>query len=242
MVLFIIINQRGELMNLDLTRVRAICFDVDGTLRDTDDSYVLKFQRFLNPFRFLFPKQDTGKFARWLVMAMESPGNFFFEIPDNLDLDDEIARFQAYMRSKRKKTVMHETRIITGVKETLEKLEGHFPMCVVSARPAFGTYQFLTQHSLHNFFIEVAHGQTTRYTKPHADPILWCAEKMGCAPEEILMVGDTRPDILAAKKAGAQVIGVLSGFGTEKELIRLGADSILADVTGLLDLFADKLN
>jgi HAD superfamily hydrolase (TIGR01549 family) len=229
-------------MGINLDQVKAICFDVDGTLRDTDDNYVLKFQRYLHPFRFLFPKQDTAKFSRWLVMAIESPGNFFFEIPDHLDLDDDIAQFQAYMRSKRKNNREHETLIIKGVEDTLEKMYGVFPMCVVSARPAFGTYQFLTQHNLQKFFIEVAHGQTTRYTKPHADPIIWCAEKMGCKPEEILMVGDTRPDILAAKNAGAQCVGVLSGFGTEKELIRLGADLILDDVTGLLTLFADKLN
>ena len=229
-------------MNINLDQVKAICFDVDGTLRDTDDSYVLKFQRYLNPFRFLFPNQDTSKFARWLVMAIESPGNFFFEIPDHLDLDDDIARFQNYIRSKRKKNITHETRIIDGVKETLEFLHEQFPMCVVSARPAFGTLYFLTQHELQKYFVEVAHGQTTRYTKPHPDPILWCAEKMGFEPKEILMIGDTRPDVLAAKRAGAQVIGVLSGFGTEKELIRLGADLILDDVSGLIQLFEGKLN
>ena len=58
-------------MTLDLTRIRALCFDVDGTLSDTDDLYVQKVQRFLP--RFLF--RDPSRAARRFVMWAEAPGN-----------------------------------------------------------------------------------------------------------------------------------------------------------------------
>ena len=54
----------------------------------------------------------------------------------------------------------------------------------------------------------------------------------------MLMVGDTTVDVKTGRRAGAQTLGVLCGFGTEKELIRAGADLILASTADLKDLFA----
>lgn len=229
-------------MAIDVSKIKALCFDVDGTLRDTDDRYTQKFQKFLDNFKFLFPNQNTSKFARWLVMKLETPGNYLFEIPDHLGLDDEIAAFGDFLRRKKKNKEIHQTLIIEGVKETIPKLYEKYPMCVVTARPAYGTYNFLEQHQLFDFFIAVAHGQTTEHTKPYPDPILWCAEKMNCAPSEILMIGDTRPDMKAGKSAGTQLVGVLSGFGEKEELLRFGADLILDDVNQLVDLLLNEKN
>ena len=53
------------------------------------------------------------------------------------------------------------------------------------------------------------------------------------------MVGDTTVDMRAAKLAGMQALGVLCGFGREKELIRAGADSILPSTADLYKLFSN---
>jgi phosphoglycolate phosphatase-like HAD superfamily hydrolase len=47
------------------------------------------------------------------------------------------------------------------------------------------------------------------------------------------MIGDTTVDVLAGKRAGAQTVGLLCGFGTEGELRRAGADIILKDLREL---------
>ncbi len=57
---------------------------------------------------------------------------------------------------------------------------------------------------------------------------------MKVAPEDCLMIGDTTVDIRAGKRAGAQTLGVLCGFGEEKELRKYDADLIL-DTTAELD-------
>ena len=67
-------------MPLDLSRIHAICFDVDGTLRDTDDQYVASFARVFRPFRFLLPRRDVDDFARKFVMTVEAPANWAFSI------------------------------------------------------------------------------------------------------------------------------------------------------------------
>ena len=47
------------------------------------------------------------------------------------------------------------------------------------------------------------------------------------------MIGDTTVDIRAGRAAGAQTVGVLCGFGSERELRRAGADLILASTAEL---------
>jgi phosphoglycolate phosphatase len=49
------------------------------------------------------------------------------------------------------------------------------------------------------------------------------------------MIGDTPMDIRAGIAAGAQTIGVLSGFGERDELFRAGAHTILPDISSLQD-------
>ena len=52
------------------------------------------------------------------------------------------------------------------------------------------------------------------------------------------MVGDTTVDMQTARAAGAQAVGVLCGFGTEDELVREGADLVLATTSDLLGVLA----
>ncbi len=221
-------------MPLDTARIQALCFDVDGTLSDTDGQYAARFARLLAPLRPLLPGRDPARAARWLVMRLEGPGNFALGVPDHLGLDDELHRLGEWLRRKglagRKP---HHFEIIAGVHSTLEALRPHYPMTVVTARGPRGTLAFLEQYDLGGYFVGVASSQTSPRTKPHPDPIYWSAEKMGVPPEACLMIGDTTVDIRAGRATGAQTVGVLSGFGEEAELRRAGADLILPSVVEL---------
>jgi phosphoglycolate phosphatase-like HAD superfamily hydrolase len=214
-------------MPVDVSRIRALCFDVDGTLSDTDDQFVQKLTRWLTPFRFLFPNKDPRPFARKFVMATETPGNFLYGIPDRLGIDDEIAALGDFIYRLGLGKDPKPFLLIPGVKEALTKLQPHYQMSVVSARGGRSTQVFLDQFELMPFFVSVATAQTCKHTKPYPDPILWAAEQMGIDPQECLMIGDTTVDILAARAAGAQSVGVLCGFGHEDELLNASADLIL---------------
>ncbi len=220
-------------MELDTSQIEALCFDVDGTLSDTDDQFVEMLAKWLNPFRFLFPESNPYPTARRLVMFTETPGNFLYGIPDRLDIDDEFAALgDAIYRwglGRGKKPF----KLISGVKEMLNQLHGRYPMAVVSARGGRSTKWFLDQFELTPLFETIVTAQTCEHTKPYPDPIQWAAEQMNTSPQKCLMIGDTTVDIRAAKAAGAQSVGVLCGFGEEDELRRVGADLILK-TTGLL--------
>ena len=227
-------------MALDKSRIRALCFDVDGTLSNTDDQFVEKLAKWLSPVRFLFPSRDPRPFARRFVMTTESPGNLIFGIPDRLGIDDEIAALGDRIYHLGLGKGPKPFKLIPGVKEMLTQLDAHYPMAVVSARGAISTGWFLDQFELTPLFQCIATAQTCEHTKPYPDPIEWAARQMGVTPEDCLMIGDTTVDILAAKAAGAQSIGVLCGFGEEEELIKAGAHLILEETSQLLSVLLAK--
>lgn len=224
-------------MTLDTNRIKALCFDVDGTLSDTDDQFVEKLTKWLHPVRFLFPQKDPYPTARRLVMFTETPGNYLYGIPDRLGIDDEISAIGDTIYRWGLGKGRKPFKLIPGVKEMLDQFHGRFPMAVVSARGGRSTKWFLEQFELTPLFETIVTAQTCEHTKPYPDPIQWAAEQMNVRPENCLMIGDTTVDIRAAQAAGAQSIGVLCGFGEEEELRRAGADLILESTKFLATLF-----
>jgi phosphoglycolate phosphatase-like HAD superfamily hydrolase len=211
-------------MPLDIPRIKALCFDVDGTLSDTDDLYAAKVSPYLP--RVLFPNPDET--ARRLVMWVESPGNALLGYADKVGVDDEMGVFLDWLSRHRRKP-LKKFILIPGVVEMLEALKGRYPMSVVSARHEQSTLRFLEQFDLVKYFTAVITGLSAPHTKPFPDPIYLAADKMDVRPEECLMIGDTTVDIRAGKSAGAQTVGVLCGFGEEQELREMGADLILSN-------------
>lgn len=226
-------------MSIDLSRVQAICFDVDGTLSDTDDQFVLRLVSILAPVRFAFLGHDVYKMARKIVMFTEGPGNWAYSLADKLGLDGKIVamgdRFYELGIGKSARPF----KMIPGVREMLAHLRDHYQLSIISARGEKSTLRFLSQFELLPHFTAVVTGQTCRHTKPYADPIVWAAARMGVPTCSCLMVGDTAVDILCGKRAGAQTVGVLCGFGERKELERTGADYILDNTSQLVALLMD---
>ena len=219
-------------MPLDFARIQALCFDVDGTLNDTDDQFVEQAEPFFKAARFLLPGQDYKRAARRFVMWAEAPGNLLIGVPDRLGFDDQLAELASWISQKHKATIKH-FRPIAGVSEMLARLHTAYPLSVVSARDELSTREFLRQAGIEKYFTCVAGALTVKHTKPYPDPIYWAAQQMGVPSGNCLMIGDTTVDIRAGKSAGAQTVGVLCGFGEELELRRRGADEIL-ETTPLL--------
>jgi HAD superfamily hydrolase (TIGR01509 family) len=224
-------------MPLDISRIKGICFDVDGTLSDTDDAYVSRLNHFFKITRIFFRKGDPTRFSRWLVMVTESPMNGLYHWLDRHSLDDEAAKIFSRLAQKGKGKA-RKFLLMSGAQDLLSELHQKFPLAVVSARDEGTTNRFLEQFDLGRFFRVVVTSQTCEFTKPFPHPVLQASAEMRVPPEACVMIGDTTVDILAGKRAGAQTIGLLCGFGTEDELRKAGADLIVSDLEELKQEFA----
>jgi N-acetyl-D-muramate 6-phosphate phosphatase len=223
-------------MTIDIPRIKALCFDVDGTLSDTDDLYARSIVDVLP--RFLFP--NPMQTARRIVMWVESPGNALLGFADTLGIDDEMMALIDWMNRHRQHT-LKKFLLVPGVDQMLALMHGRYPMAIVSARDKNSTMRFLTQFDLTKYFDVIVTGLSAPHTKPYPDPILLAAQQLGIHASECLMIGDTTVDMRAGKAAGAQTLGVLCGFGEEEELRQLGADFILKTTSDLPELFVEKV-
>jgi HAD superfamily hydrolase (TIGR01549 family) len=223
-------------MALDAAKIKAILFDIDGTLSDTDDQMMKKAERMIKPLCFFLDETKRQKIARWLVMTAESPGNAIYNLADRFNLDSLFIKLLDW-RTRSRRHKVREYWLIPGVDEMLKTLAGKYPLGIVSARDERSSFAFLNQFGFGMLFSVVATSQSVRHTKPYPDPMLYAAEKLAIAPENCMMVGDTPVDIRAARLAGMQSVGVLCGFGREKGLRQAGADMIMKSTADILSLF-----
>jgi len=162
-------------MPLDLARIKALCFDIDGTLSDTDDLYTQKVSRFIPKLLF----RDNLHAARRLVMWIESPGNALLGMADTLGLDDEMAAVIDWFYRHRRQSA-RRFLLIPGVDDMLRRLHGQYPMAVVSAREERGTMRFLEQFDIVKYFDVIVTGLSAKHTKPYPDPVLLAAKGWMC--------------------------------------------------------------
>jgi phosphoglycolate phosphatase-like HAD superfamily hydrolase len=223
-------------MTFDPSRVKAILFDLDGTLADTDDQFIRRAGDMMRRLNALFPKHDPTNFLRWSLMVSETPLNMLMGLPDRLGLDGPLAQAADWLVEHGRLTTSAQFMLMAEVDQLLPKLAARYPLAVVTARNARETAAFLDQFSLAGHFRAVASAQTAPHTKPYPDPVLWAARTLDVPVENCLMVGDTTVDILAGKRAGAQTVGVLCGFGERAELEQTGANAIIEHTTNLAAL------
>jgi len=226
-------------MSLDIARIKALLFDVDGTLRDTDDQFVSRIAQFLNPFRFMLPNRDPFQVSRRLVMKLESPATYLYGLPDKIGIDHYLVLLGEYFHNRSLRVPqVDDYPIIDGVYQALLLLAPAYPMGIVSNRDEKSTKTFLEVNKLDSLFKSVITNQTCRYNKPYPDPLILASDQLEVPVESCLMIGDTTVDMRAGKAAGAQNVGVLCGFGENEELLASGADLVLSSTKELVAILS----
>jgi phosphoglycolate phosphatase len=208
-------------------KIKAVLFDLDGTLMETDDHMVHKVAGVLRWLRFRNPEL----WARRIVMKAETPVNGLITFFDRLGMDQAI---MVLFRRKRQKAmpsgkpgIRLTHPIMAGAVEMIEILSRTYRLGLVTTNSKEEAEAFLEENGIRDYFgVVVARSSVTRL-KPHPEPILFAAARLEVTPDECLMVGDTTPDMRSAVAAGAFPVGVLCGFGTREELQKAGARMIL---------------
>ena len=87
---------------------------------------------------------------------------------------------------------------------------------------------------LYDFFDLIVCGDTTAQPKPAADPIVLCLEHFDLTPPQVLMVGDSETDVLAAKAANVDVACVRDGYNHGVDVTTLDPDFVITSFAELL--------
>ena len=215
--------------------IRAVLFDLDGTLADTAADLACALNRLRGEYRRapLPPesmRRHTSSGARGLLKA-------------GFDLDPGD---QGYIPLRDRFLELYEqalcvhTRLFTGMPELLDDLEQRgVPWGIVTNKAQRFTDPLIRELRLHARAACVVSGDTTAKPKPAPDPLLHAAELIGIAPSACLYVGDDLRDVQGARAAGMPVAAAGWGYlGDETDPETWGADVVLAhpaEVLGFLE-------
>ena len=209
--------------------MRALIFDLDGTLVDTVYAHVLAWQRALAEAELPI---DAWRIHRRIGMS----GGLFTravarEVGRPLE-PGEVERIQT-RHGELFRELLPERRPLPGAVGLLAELrETGIPHGIATSgrRPEIdGSLEAL---GVPDETVVVERGLVLR-AKPEPDLFLACAERLGVPPEECYVVGDAVWDLLAARRAHMLSVGLLSGGYGEDELTRAGAFRVYRDATEL---------
>jgi len=196
----------------------AILFDLDGTLVEADDSTIERLAGSLSFLRRVFRNVDLIHLARRLFLISNFLANQFVSLVETLRLNRVLYRMNDRLRLLRGVRPPNAFVAVPGSTEMLRWLARRYRLGIVTSRPREETFFFLNQYGLASLFRSVVTRDDVRRLKPDPLPMQLAARQLGATPEQCVMVGDTGMDVRAAKAAGMLAIGVLSGFGEEKDL------------------------
>ncbi|WP_154953532.1 phosphoglycolate phosphatase [Klebsiella grimontii] len=128
--------------------------------------------------------------------------------------------------------------LFPAVADTLGALHAKgLPLALVTNKPTPFVAPILASLDIAKYFTVVIGGDDVKNKKPHPEPLLMVAEKLGLAPAELLFVGDSRNDIQAAKAAGCRSIGLTYGYNYGELISQSEPDYIFDQFNELLPAF-----
>ncbi|CAM3565006.1 Phosphoglycolate phosphatase [Vibrio aerogenes CECT 7868] len=129
------------------------------------------------------------------------------------------------------------SQLYAGVKDTLVKLhqEG-FTLAVVTNKPSHFVPEILQQHQIADYFSDVIGGDDFEKRKPDPMALNWLLDKYGLKPKQMMMVGDSKNDILAARNAGCHSFGLTYGYNHGEPIADSGPDYVADNISELLDI------
>jgi HAD superfamily hydrolase (TIGR01509 family) len=209
--------------------MRALIFDLDGTLVDTVYAHVFAWQRALAEAGMPI---DAWRIHRRIGM---SGGLFTRAVAREVGrpLTAEEADGIQTRHGELFRELLPERRPLPGAVELLRELrEAEVPHGIATSgrRPEIDASLEALQVGPETVVVE--RGLVGR-AKPEPDLFLACAEQLGVPPDECYVVGDAVWDLLAARRAHMLSIGLLSGGYGEDELTRAGAFRVYRDAKEL---------
>jgi 2-phosphoglycolate phosphatase len=215
----------GHRLSLEVSRplpVRAVIFDVDGTLVDSLEAYRVVAELAAAPLGLPITPE--------VVRHALNTGQNFWEMllpADQPDRAEMIKRLREEAVRQWPQVLRDHGRVFPGLRQTLESLQARGMRLGIVTGSREGVFQPLREDGLMDFFAAVITGKDVQRRKPDPEGLLKCAGALGVQPGEAVYVGDTPLDAQASRAGGLASVAVLSGAGNSAELSAADPDWII---------------
>lgn len=196
----------------ELGPIEAIAFDLDGTLVDSAPDIAAALDAALHGaglrrFDLVTVRAWIGDGPDALISRALAAQNFADAPPK---LRASLRRgFDVHTLA----APLEHGHVFDGIRELLAGLHPHFQMSVVTNKPSPLARAVLDTAGLSIFTVSVHGADTAELRKPAPGLLLAAAQRLAVPPARLLMVGDSTPDLLAARGAGCPAALVAWGYG-----------------------------
>lgn len=231
--------------DLDQFDVDAVIMDLDGTMVDTLDDFVLA----LNLMLADLPLVSQARVDRATVARLVGKGseNLIKSVLDhvsraqaaiNLGADEAAALYPAAWHSYQRHYLAingQQAHVFPGVVAGLAYLQARgLKLACLTNKPTAFALALLKAKGLDGFFAFTFGGDTFERKKPDPLPLLKTCEALGCAPQRTLMIGDSSNDAQAARAAGCPVLLVTYGYNHGEPVRQVDADGFTDSLQSLI--------
>ena len=198
--------------------MKAILFDLDGTLTDSGEGIMNCAKLALEHYNLPIPSEAE---MRTFVGPPLHESFIRFGVPA-----EEAENAIKVYRSRYLTVGKYENHPYPGIREVLEKLkaQGH-TLYVATSKPEATSLEILSHFDLAKYFDIIAGASFDRSRSSKEDVIAYLLNQCGDYDEKV-MVGDTAFDVIGAKAHGIPTIGVAWGYGKVEDMKAAGAASI----------------
>lgn len=212
--------------------LKAVIFDVDGTLIDSNHLHAEAWQRAFRKFGYELPLDElhhqVGKGGDHYVPHFLRP-------EDNAKFGKELDKDKTELF---KREYASQIKPFPKVRELFQRIKDE-ALTIAFATSSKGEEleQYKKLLGVDELVSEETSKDDARHSKPSPDIFAAALDKLGISASEAIAVGDTPYDAQACGKLGLPIVGLLCGGFGEQELREAGCSAIFRDPADLLARF-----
>lgn len=219
----------------------VLLFDLDGTLLDSAPDLAKAVNHMLVTLNLKEFSQEVirgwvGNGARTLVeraLKHSIKHNVLNKTFSEAEISSALATFLKYYE----RNLCSESLLYKGVKETLIALKGKgYRLAIITNKPAEFITPIIAGYDLTGLFELLVGGNSLTERKPHPLPLLHACKVLDVTVDQCIMIGDSKNDIIAARAANMQSIGLTYGYNYGEDISVFKPDWCLDTFPELLPL------
>lgn len=215
--------------------IKYLLFDLDGTITDPKEGITKCVQYALSKFDI---EEDCDNLLSFIGPPLTDSFIDFY------GFDKQKAELAIkYYRERYAKIGLFENSAIDGIHEVLEKLKNSgYTLAVATSKPTCFAISICEKYDFSKYF-DIIMGSELDGTRTKKSEIIYeVLKQLNAKPEEVVMIGDRKYDIIGAKEVGTASIGVRFGYAEDGELEKAGADFIVGTPNELLTCILEMKN